>query len=81
VRQDADDRAVGGALGLAVLNTLAATRTHGLLVHGAGTASALTAGYHRAYLIAAVLMMAAISGGAGVEAAGGASERSEGSRC
>ncbi|TMM00624.1 MAG: DHA2 family efflux MFS transporter permease subunit [Actinobacteria bacterium] len=52
---------VGGALGLAVLNTLAATRTHGLLVHGAGTASALTAGYHRAYLIAAVLMMAAIA--------------------
>ncbi len=52
---------VGGALGLAVLNTLAATRTHGLLVHGAGTASALTAGYHRAYLIAAVLMLAAIA--------------------
>jgi MFS family permease len=52
---------VGGALGLAVLNTLAATRTHGLLVHGAGTASALTAGYHRAYLIAGLLVVAAIA--------------------
>lgn len=52
---------VGGALGLAVLNTLAATRTHDLLAHGAGTASALTAGYHRAYLIAALLVVAAIA--------------------
>jgi EmrB/QacA subfamily drug resistance transporter len=52
---------VGGALGLAVLNTLATTRTHGLIVHGAGTAPALTAGYHRAYLIAALLVVAAIA--------------------
>jgi EmrB/QacA subfamily drug resistance transporter len=52
---------VGGALGLAVLNTLAATRSHGLLAHGAGTASALTAGYHRAYLIAALLVVAALA--------------------
>jgi MFS family permease len=52
---------VGGALGLAVLNTLATTRTHGLLVHGVRTPSALTSGYHRAYLIAGVLVVAAIA--------------------
>ncbi len=51
---------VGGALGLAVLNTLATTHTHTLLAHGTGTASALTAGYHLAYLIAGGLMVAAI---------------------
>ncbi len=43
---------VGGALGLAVLNPLATTRTHHLLAHGGDTASALTAGYHLAYLAA-----------------------------
>jgi EmrB/QacA subfamily drug resistance transporter len=51
---------VGGALGLAVLNTLASTRTHGLLAHGMSTPSALTSGYHRAYLIAALLVVAAM---------------------
>ncbi len=52
---------VGGALGLAVLNTLASTRTHGLLAHGVSTASALTSGYHLAYLIAGMLVVVAIA--------------------
>jgi EmrB/QacA subfamily drug resistance transporter len=51
---------VGGALGLAVLATLSATRTEGLADGGPVTASALTGGYHLAFLIAAVLVVAAI---------------------
>jgi EmrB/QacA subfamily drug resistance transporter len=47
---------VGGALGLAVLATLSATRTHDLLASGHGTASALTGGYHLAFLVAAGLV-------------------------
>jgi EmrB/QacA subfamily drug resistance transporter len=52
---------VGGALGLAVLNTLAATRTHHLVTHGVSTASALTSGYHLAYLVAGGLVIVAIA--------------------
>jgi len=44
---------VGGALGLAVLATLSATRTENLLADGESTASALTSGYHLAFLIGA----------------------------
>jgi MFS family permease len=51
---------VGGALGLAVLATSAAERTHGLLVGGASAASALNSGYHLAYLISAALVLVAI---------------------
>jgi EmrB/QacA subfamily drug resistance transporter len=51
---------VGGALGLAVLSTLAATRTHHLIADGVSDASALTSGYHLAYLIAGVLIIAAL---------------------
>ena len=51
---------VGGALGLAVLATLATTRTGALQAHGASTAAALTGGYHLAFTIAAVLVLAAI---------------------
>jgi EmrB/QacA subfamily drug resistance transporter len=47
---------VGGALGLAVLATLAATRTGHLLAHGDSTAAALTGGYRLAFLIAAALV-------------------------
>ncbi len=54
---------VGGALGLAVLSTIAATRTHGLLAHGASSAAALTSGYHLAYLVAGVLVVAAVAVG------------------
>jgi EmrB/QacA subfamily drug resistance transporter len=52
---------VGGALGLAVLATLSATRTHDLRASGHGVASALTSGYHLAFWIAAALVAAAIA--------------------
>ena len=51
---------VGGALGLAVLATLSTTRSNHLLDGGQATASALTSGYHLAFLIGAVLVVAAI---------------------
>src|SRR4051794_19528926 len=52
---------VGGALGLAVLATLSATRTESAAGDGASTASALTSGYHLAFLVAAALVLAAIA--------------------
>jgi len=51
---------VGGAIGLAVLATLATERTDGLLADGESTASALNSGYHLAYLIGAALVVGAI---------------------
>jgi EmrB/QacA subfamily drug resistance transporter len=51
---------VGGAVGLAVLATLATERTDGLLAEGESTASALNSGYHLAYLVGAGLVIAAI---------------------
>jgi EmrB/QacA subfamily drug resistance transporter len=51
---------VGGALGLAVLATLSTTRTDGLLADGHPTASALTDGYHLAFLIAVGLVVTAV---------------------
>jgi hypothetical protein len=51
---------VGGAIGLAVLATLAATRTDDLAADGASSASALTGGYHLAFLIGAGLVVAAM---------------------
>jgi MFS family permease len=52
---------VGGALGLAVLATLSATRTGDLAAGGASPAEALTGGFHLAFLIAAGLVVAAIA--------------------
>jgi EmrB/QacA subfamily drug resistance transporter len=52
---------VGGALGLAVLATLATTRTESLQGHGVGAAAALTNGYHLAFTIAAILVLSAIA--------------------
>jgi EmrB/QacA subfamily drug resistance transporter len=52
---------VGGALGLAVLATLSATRTDHLVDGGPATASALTSGYHLAFLIGAGLVLAAVA--------------------
>ena len=55
---------VGGSLGLAILSTLAASRTTDLLngVHGAGAAAASVAarvsGYHVAFIAAAVMLAA-----------------------
>ena len=51
---------VGGALGLAVLATLASTRTGDLTAAGESLPSALVGGYHLAFAIAAVLMAVAI---------------------
>jgi EmrB/QacA subfamily drug resistance transporter len=52
---------VGGALGLAVLATLSTTRTDSLVSDGVSQASALTSGYHLAFLIGAGLVVVAIS--------------------
>jgi hypothetical protein len=52
---------VGGAVGLAVLATLATERTEGLLADGESTAAALNSGYHLAYLIGAALVIVAIT--------------------
>jgi len=52
---------VGGALGLAVLATLSATRSDGLVDGGEAAASALTSGYHLAFFIGAGLVVAAIA--------------------
>ena len=50
---------VGGAIGLAVLATLATERTNGLLADGEANASALNSGFHLAYLIGAALVLVA----------------------
>jgi EmrB/QacA subfamily drug resistance transporter len=51
---------VGGALGLAVLATLSTTRSNDLIHAGKATASALTSGYHLAFVVGAGLVVAAI---------------------
>ena len=51
---------VGGALGLAVLATLATSRSHHLLAGGDPSAAALTGGYHLAFWIGVGLVAAAI---------------------
>ena len=50
---------VGGALGLAVLATLATTRSTDLAANGDALAAALTGGYHLAFALAALLMVVA----------------------
>ncbi len=52
---------VGGALGLAVLATLASTHTASLAHHGAATPFALTGGYHFAWWIGTALLVAALA--------------------
>ena len=51
---------VGGALGLAVLATLATTRTDTLRADGDSAAIALTEGYQLAFSVGAALLAAAI---------------------
>ena len=51
---------VGGALGLAVLATLSTTRSSTLLSHGHPLASSLTGGYHLAFTVGAVFVIASI---------------------
>ena len=56
---------MGGALGLAVLASLAASRTHSLTVSGHGPLAALVGGYHVAFVVGAVFAAAAAAiGGA-----------------
>ena len=52
---------IGGALGLAVLATLAATRTHVLAVAGHPTTASLTGGYRLAFAIGAGLVALALA--------------------
>ena len=52
---------VGGAIGLAVLATLATERTEAQLAAGESAASALNSGYHLAYLVGAGLVLVAIA--------------------
>jgi hypothetical protein len=56
---------MGGALGLAVLASLAASRTETLSVSGDAPLVALTGGYHAAFLVGALFAAAAaVIGGA-----------------
>jgi EmrB/QacA subfamily drug resistance transporter len=52
---------VGGAIGLAVLATLSTERTQNLLDSGVSNPSALTSGYHLAYLVGAGLAAIAVA--------------------
>jgi len=52
---------VGGAIGLAVLATLASERTDGLLEEGSAFDAALNSGFHLAYLVGAALVAAAFA--------------------
>src|SRR5919109_971615 len=55
---------MGGALGLAVLASVAASRTESLEASGQGTLEALTGGYHAAFLLGALFAFAAAATGA-----------------
>ena len=54
---------MGGALGLAVLASLAASRTTSLRAGGDGPLAALTGGYHAAFLVGAIFAAAAAAVG------------------
>jgi EmrB/QacA subfamily drug resistance transporter len=55
---------MGGALGLAILASLAASRTDSLLASGDSRLQALTGGYHAAFLAGAIAALAAAALGA-----------------
>jgi EmrB/QacA subfamily drug resistance transporter len=57
---------MGGALGLAVLASIAASRSNHLLAVGNGNLSALLGGYHLAFIVGAVFATAAAALGVGV---------------
>jgi len=57
---------MGGALGLAILVSLAAARTSSLREGGDGLLVALTGGYHTAFLVGAAFAIAAAGLGAGL---------------
>ena len=51
---------VGGAVGLAVLATLATERTRGLVADGEAAITALNTGFHLAYVVGAAVLAAAL---------------------
>jgi MFS family permease len=55
---------MGGALGLAVLASLAASRTDALLADGESGRAALTGGYHAAFFVGAIFAVVAAALGA-----------------
>jgi EmrB/QacA subfamily drug resistance transporter len=57
---------MGGALGLAVLASIAGARTRSLEAGGSDHLSALTGGYHAAFLVGAIFALGAAALGAGV---------------
>jgi EmrB/QacA subfamily drug resistance transporter len=57
---------MGGALGLAVLASIAASRSNHLIAAGNGNLSALLGGYHLAFIVGAVFATAAAALGVGV---------------
>jgi len=61
---------MGGALGLAVLASLAASRSDSLLASGDGRLAALTGGYHIAFLVGAVFAAVGAALGAALLRAG-----------
>jgi EmrB/QacA subfamily drug resistance transporter len=61
---------MGGALGLAVLASLSASRTEALLASGEDPLAALNGGYHVAFLAGALFALAAAALGAGLLRAG-----------
>jgi EmrB/QacA subfamily drug resistance transporter len=69
---------LGGALGLAVLASVAASRTQSLLGSGQGHLAALTGGYHAAFVIGAVFAaLAAVVGGVRLKTRQAAAPRCE----
>jgi hypothetical protein len=52
---------VGGAVGLAVLATLATERTQGLVADGEAAMTALNGGFHLAYVVGALVLAAALA--------------------
>jgi EmrB/QacA subfamily drug resistance transporter len=69
---------MGGALGLAVLASVAAARTETLAADGASEAAALAGGYHLAFLLGAVCALAAGALGAAVIRQGAYAHAAEG---
>jgi hypothetical protein len=55
---------MGGALGLAVLASIAASRTDALVADGESHVAALTGGYHAAFFVGAIFAVTAAALGA-----------------
>jgi MFS family permease len=71
---------MGGALGLAVLASLAASRTHSLRLSGSAPLDALTGGYHVAFVVGAAFAVVAAALGATLLRTAQAAEHLEAAR-